>query len=64
MRFYKFHFVHISSPMELYHPDSKDISFPGFEVYNLSKDSTLPNEIIPKTSVEEALKLANERNQN
>lgn len=36
----------------------------GFEVYNLSKDSTLPNEIIPKTSVEEALKLANERNQN
>lgn len=31
----------------------------GFEVYNLSKDSTLPHEIIPKITIEEALKLAN-----
>ncbi|MDP3744783.1 MAG: hypothetical protein Q8Q76_10660 [Methylotenera sp.] len=30
----------------------------GFEVYNLSKDSTLPHEIIPKIDIEEALKLA------
>lgn len=30
----------------------------GFEVYNLSKDSTLPHNIIPKISIVEALKLA------
>lgn len=30
----------------------------GFEVYNLSKDSTLPHEIIPKISMEQALALA------
>ncbi len=30
----------------------------GFEVYNLSKDSTLPHEIIPKISMEQALTLA------
>ncbi len=30
----------------------------GFDVYNLSKDSTLPHEIIAKISIEEALKLA------
>ena len=30
----------------------------GFDVYNLSKDSTLPHEIIPKISFEEALRIA------
>lgn len=30
----------------------------GFDVYNLSKDSTLPHEIIPKISFEEALLIA------
>jgi len=30
----------------------------GFEVYNLSKDSTLPHEIIPKISMQQALELA------
>lgn len=30
----------------------------GFDVYNLSKDSTLPHEIIPKISLEEALRIA------
>lgn len=35
----------------------------GFEVYNLSKDSTLPHGIIPKISIEQALDLANARHQ-
>ena len=30
----------------------------GFDIYNLSKESTLPGEIIPKISIEEALQLA------
>lgn len=30
----------------------------GFDVYNLSKDSTLPHEIIPKITIEEAVRLA------
>ena len=30
----------------------------GFEIYNLSKDSTLPHEIIPKISMEQALAIA------
>lgn len=34
----------------------------SFNVYNLSKDSTLPHEIIPKLSIEEALQLANKPN--
>lgn len=30
----------------------------GFDIYNLSKESTLPSEIIPKISIEVALQLA------
>lgn len=36
----------------------------AFKVYNLSKDSTLPHEIIPKISMEEALVLAKVGDQN
>jgi len=34
-----------------------------FAIYNLSKDSTLPHEIIPKVDIAEALKLAHKHNQ-
>ncbi len=35
----------------------------GFEIYNLSKDSTLPHGIVPKISIKQALDLANVRHQ-